>query len=45
MIDCRQWYLALLPYEGTALNLIDTKSAVLNLRRKPYIASILFEKI
>ena len=37
MIDCcRQWYLALLPYEGTALNLIDILSAVLDLRRKPY---------
>ena len=45
MIDCRQWYLALLPYEGTALNLIDIKSAVLDLRHKPYIGSILFKKI
>ena len=45
MIDCRQWYLALLPYEGTALNLIDIKSAVLDLRRKPYSGSILFKNI
>ena len=45
MIDCRQWYLALLPYEGTALNLIDIKSAVLDLGRKPYISSILSKKI
>ena len=45
MIDCRQWYLALLPYEGTALNLIDIKFAVLDLRRKPHIGSIFFERI
>ena len=44
MTDCRQWYLALLPYEGTALNLIDIKSAVLDLRRKPYSGSITFKK-
>ena len=44
MIDCRQWYLILLPYEGTALNLIDIKSAVLDLRRKLYIGSILLKK-
>ena len=45
MIDGRQLYLALLPYEGIALNLIDIKSAVLDLRRKPCISSILFKKI
>ena len=44
MIDCRQWHLALLPYEGTALNLIDIKSAVLDLRRKLYIGSILWKR-
>ena len=45
MIYCRQWYLDLLPYKGTALNLIDIKSAVLDLRRKTYSGSILFKKI
>ena len=45
MIDCRQWCLVLLPYEGTALNLIDIKFAMLDLRRKPYSGSILFKKI
>ena len=45
MVDCRQWYLALLPYEGTAINLIDIKSAVLDLRRKPYIGSILLKNL
>ena len=45
MIDCRQLYFALLPYEGTALNLIDIKSAVLDLRRKSYIGSIHLKKV
>ena len=37
--------LSFVPYEGTALNLIDIKSAVLDLRLKPYSGSMLFSSI